>query len=77
MGMVLMVIGIGIMTAFISQVSATLVESRLTRSHETGNLRDKMVSEIKDRIDHIDKLSDSELDLLMDMIQRLRTCKQC
>ena len=75
MGMVLMVIGIGIMTAFIATVSATLVESRMKRSEDRGSLRDVMLSEIKDKIDHIDKLSDSELDLLMKMILALRSTK--
>lgn len=72
MGMFLMVIGIGVMAAFISQVSATLVESRIKRDTEKDNLRTSIITEIKGRIDNIDKLSDSEVSLLMQMIQALR-----
>ena len=72
MGMVLMVIGIGVMAAFISQVSATLVESRMKRNTEKDDLRTSIVSEIKSQIDNIEKLSESEISLLMQMIQTLR-----
>lgn len=75
MGMVLMVIGIGAMAAFISQVSASLVESRLKGSQDRENLRNAMASEVKDRINHLDRLTDSELALLMKMIQALREAK--
>lgn len=71
MGMALMVIGIGVMTAFISQVSATLVQSRLAKTHDAEGIRQTLASQIKDRIDHIDKLSDSEMALLTKMIQAL------
>jgi voltage-gated potassium channel len=71
-GMVLMVIGIGVMAAFISEVSATLVESRIKHDKEEDNFRTSIVTEIKNRIDNIDKLSDSEVTLLMQMIHTLR-----
>lgn len=72
MGMVLMVIGIGIMATFISQVSATLVESRIKGKEERSDLRTRMISEVKSGIDHIDKMSDGEVSLLIQMIQTLR-----
>lgn len=72
MGMVLMVVGIGVMTAFISQVSATLIESRMKRNSEKGDFRTAVISEIKSRLDNIDKLSESELSLLIQTIQTLR-----
>lgn len=72
MGMGLMVVGIGVMTAFISQVSATLVESRMERNSEKDDLRTAMISEIKNKLDNIDKLSESEVSLLMKTIQTLR-----
>jgi len=72
MGMGLMVVGIGVMAAFISQVSATLVESRMKRSLEKDDFRAAIISEIKNRIDNMDKLSENEVSLLMQMIQTLR-----
>jgi voltage-gated potassium channel len=72
MGMVLMVVGIGVMAGFISQVSATLVESRMKRTTEKDDLRTSIVKEIKSRIDNIDKLSESEVVLLTQMIKTLR-----
>ena len=39
MGMVLMIVGIGVMAAFISEVSATLVESRMNRSIEDNDFK--------------------------------------
>jgi len=71
-GMGLMVVGIGVMAAFISQVSATLVESRIKRSSEQHDFRETIMSEIKARIDNIDELSENDLALLMQMIQALR-----
>ena len=71
-GMVLMVVGIGIMAGFISQVSATLVESRIKHDTEKRDLRTSITGEIKSRIDKIDNLSESEVALLMQMIQTLR-----
>ncbi len=72
MGMVLMIVGIGVMAAFISQVSATLVESRIKQPSEIGNLKATIVSEIKDSIDRVDELTDNEVSLLIHMIQSLR-----
>jgi voltage-gated potassium channel len=78
MGRVLMVVGIGVMADFISQVSATLVESRMKRNSEQGNdsLKAAIVSEIKDKLDNIDKLSESDLSLLMQMIRTLALKKE-
>jgi voltage-gated potassium channel len=75
MGMFLMVVGIGVMTAFISQVSATLVESRLKQrgEREKDGFKSAIISEIKNGIDNIDKLSESEVSLLMQMIKTLKT----
>ena len=72
MGMVLMVVGIGVMAGLISQVSATLVEKRLKKESEKDGFRKSMISEIKDRIDRIDELSDYDVTLLTDMIRTLR-----
>jgi len=72
MGMGLMVVGIGVMAAFISQVSATIVESRMKRNSEKDDFRTAVISEIKSSLDNIDKLSESEVSLLMKMIQTLR-----
>jgi voltage-gated potassium channel len=72
MGMFLMVIGIGVMTAFISQISATLVESRMKQHKEKEGFKSSIVSEIKSGIDNIDKLSESEVTLLMQMIKTLK-----
>ena len=72
MGMVLMVVGIGVMAALISQVSAALVEKRLKKEPEKDDLRTSMISQIKDKLDKIDELSDSEVTLLTDMIRTLR-----
>jgi voltage-gated potassium channel len=73
MGMGLMVVGIGVMAAFISEVSATLVESRMKRNSEKEDFRTAVISEIKRRLDDIDKLSDTEVSLLAKMIQTLRS----
>lgn len=72
MGMVLMVVGIGVMAAFISEVSATLVESRINRNTTKDDFKTSITAEIKNSIDNIDKLSESELALLMQMINTLR-----
>jgi voltage-gated potassium channel len=70
MGMVLMVIGIGIMTTFISVVSATIVETRIKR--EVKDVKSTLLTEIKNKLDDIDNLSESELSLLIQMIQALK-----
>jgi len=71
-GMVLMVVGIGVMAALISQVSAALVEKKLKKEPEKEDLRTSMISEIKDRLDRIDELSESDVVLLTVMIKKLR-----
>jgi voltage-gated potassium channel len=70
-GMVLMVVGIGVMAAFIAQVSATLVESRIKKRVE-GDLKATVITEIKNRLDNIEKMSDTEVSLMVQMIQSLR-----
>lgn len=72
MGMVLMVVGIGVMAALISQVSAALVEKRLKKQPEKDDLRTRMISEIKDRLDRIEELSENDVALLTDTIKLLR-----
>jgi voltage-gated potassium channel len=74
-GMFLMVVGIGVMAAFISQVSATLVESRIKRRTEKDDLRTTVISEIKTRLDNLEKMSESEVALMVEMIQSLRLKK--
>jgi voltage-gated potassium channel len=72
-GMVLMVVGIGVMAAFISQVSATLVESRMKKSTEKDDIKTAVISEIKTRLDNLDKMSEGEVASLVQMIRALRT----
>jgi voltage-gated potassium channel len=74
-GMVLMVTGIGIMAAFISQVSATIIESRLLGSMHESDFKMKMKVHVKNSIDGLDKLSDEEVDVLMQTIHSLRKLK--
>lgn len=65
-GMLLMVVGIGVMTVLISQVSATLVESRMARrrqSVETSPETD--VGQLQYAVGHIGELSDTELAVLL------------
>ncbi|HEY41667.1 MAG TPA: potassium channel family protein [Dehalococcoidia bacterium] len=72
MGMGLMVIGIGIMAAFISQVSATIVESRLRSGKRDSALKETLTAEIKDKIDRIHELSEEDTVLLLNLIKTLR-----
>jgi len=71
MGMFLMVVGIGVMAALISQVSAVLVESRLKQASKQIGLKDTITLEIQNKIENIDKLSNDELQLLLNMIKTL------
>jgi voltage-gated potassium channel len=70
-GMLLMIVGIAVMTAFIAQVSATIVESRLQPFAEK-NLKATVKQEIKKNIDKLDKLSDEEVQFLIQMIHSVR-----
>ena len=70
-GMILMVIGIGIMTALISQISATLVQKRLEKNKASSKLKNSMISEIKRSLDNIENLTGHEIDLLTDMMKVL------
>ncbi len=71
-GMVLMVVGIGVMAAFISEVSAAMVTSRLKRAQSPENLKEHLTVQIKGHIDNIDKLSEADVALLIKMIRTLR-----
>lgn len=71
-GMALMVVGIGVMAALISEVSAAMVTSRLRRAESRNSLRERLTAEIKGHIDNIDKLSEADVALLMKMIRTLR-----
>lgn len=71
-GMFLMVVGIGVMAAFISQVSASLVESRIKKPAEKTDLKTEMISGIKSKLDNLESLSESDLSLLIKMIQTLK-----
>ena len=72
MGMILMIVGIGVMAAFISEFSATLVESRMKNYVKKDDLRSLLITDIKSNIDNIDNLSDNEVSLLIQMIRALR-----
>jgi hypothetical protein len=63
------------MTALISQVSATLVQSRLEKINTSNKLKHSMISEIKKSLDNIENLTDHEIDLLTDMMKLLRSEK--
>lgn len=73
MGMLLMIVGIGVMAAFISQVSATLVESKMRHNEHTDDLKTLITNDIKNKLDNIDKLNDNEVYLLIETIKALRT----
>lgn len=75
-GMLLMIVGIGVMSALISQISATLVESRMKRDQSAKSQEDLLASEIKFRIDRINTLTDSEITLLTNMIKNMRESKE-
>ena len=75
MGMSLMVIGIGVMAALISGVSATIVESRLQKDRGDGSFKETLTAEIQDKISNIDKLSEEDVALLFRMIEALRQSK--
>jgi voltage-gated potassium channel len=70
-GMVLMILGIAVMTTFIAQISATIVESRIVVV-EKKNLKSVIRQEIKDNIDRLEKLSDEEINLVIQMIHSIR-----
>ena len=74
-GMVLMIIGIGMMAAFISQVSATIIESRLVGTKHESDFKMKLKVHVKNSIDGLDKLTDEEIDVLVKNIHSLRQLK--
>jgi len=74
-GMVLMVLGIGIMAAFISQVSATIIESRLHGGLGESDFKLKMKIHVKNSIDGLEKLTDEEMEMLVNNIHTLRKLK--
>jgi len=73
LGMVLMVIRMGVISAFIAQVGATIVESRLSTARAADDLRSRMVAEMKRKLDDVERLTDAEVDLLVQTINTLRT----
>jgi len=72
MGMGLMVVGIGVMTAFISQVSAALVESRLKRTAVKNDVKSAVIAEIKNKLDNLSSLSENDINTLIKLIQALK-----
>ncbi|MBN1153264.1 MAG: potassium channel family protein [Dehalococcoidia bacterium] len=73
-GMVLMVVGIGVMATLISQVSATLVESRLARRRKPQCIEsDVDISSLQSTVARVRDLSDTELAALLRDLVRLQT----
>lgn len=70
-GMVLMIVGVGVMAGLISQVSATLVESRISRKNKGSDLKTKIVEELKNKLDKIEDLSEANVALMVKMINTL------
>ncbi len=71
-GMLLMVVGIGVMAALISQVSATLVESRLARSRgRRPALPAAVMERLQSEVGRVGDLSDVELATLLREIVEL------
>ena len=60
-GMFLMVVGIGAMAALISQVSAALVESRMSKTTTSGQARNKDLESLSETLGRLPQLSDAEL----------------
>jgi len=71
-GMLLMVVGIGVMAALISQVSATIVESRLVRTRgPRGKVPTTTVARLQTMVGRVGDLSDVELATLLREIVEL------
>ena len=65
-GMVLMVVGIGVMAALISQVSATLVETRLARTRRVrSTVSPTAVARLQATVGRVGELTDVELATLL------------
>ena len=65
-GMLLMVVGIGVMAALISQVSATIVESRLAKAREPrGGVPGEEVARLQTMVARVGDLTDVELATLL------------
>ena len=72
-GMLLMVVGIGVMAALISQVSATLVESRLARARgQRSGVRVEDVARLPAMVARLVDLTDGELATLLRGIVELQ-----
>jgi voltage-gated potassium channel len=71
LGMIWMIIGMVVMADLISELSARLVESRIKR-RDGDELRDKMVEEIKARVERIDQLDEDEMKMLVNIMHALR-----
>lgn len=76
-GMVLMVVGIGVMAALISQVSATLVETRLARTRRTRSAPSPTaVARLQATVGRVGELSDAELATLLRELVELHCQEQ-
>ena len=77
-GMILMVVGIGVMATLISQVSATMVESRLTRTRSQRRTTSAAaVASLQAVVGRVGALSDVELAaLLRDIIELNGTARR-
>jgi len=65
-GMVLMVVGIGVMAALISQVSATIVETRLSRGRRRSpGVPQSELARLQSLVQRVGDLSDVELSALL------------
>ncbi len=64
-GMLLMVVGIGVMAALISQVSAALVESRMSKTTTSGGARNEDLESLSDSLRRLPQLSDAEVGVLI------------
>ena len=72
-GMMLMVVGIGVMAALISQVSATIVESRMARTRRRRRaVPAAVVARLQATVGRVGDLSDAELATLLREIVQLQ-----
>jgi voltage-gated potassium channel len=76
-GMLLMVVGIGVMAALISQVSATIVESRLAKPRDPrGGVPGEDVARLQTMVARVGDLTDVELAALLRGIVELQCRSQ-
>jgi voltage-gated potassium channel len=70
-GMILMISGTIIVSMLVGFLSASLVEARINRREQESHFKKQLKSHIKEEIDHIDKLNDKDVTLLIKMIETL------